>query len=291
MPPHFILPVCSLRFALCLKERHTSQHQCSLKRKKRLNNFKEQYPQLGTIDKNKQKAELGTLLFEITLSLFAHEWTLTLGAMALLETKSEALWANWQKQILSSALMSDIRRREHSSSKTKYKDKTITMVWKRIQMHDWHIFKVVSSWTVWKNDTRRGGGGPSPLTPPTRPILSPCTYIFHWHGVGGWRGERARISEKTNHCGFMSDRVFKLSFPTENCCFFVWAIQRWANPKNWKMSARAIAILVNKTKHKKRATAILGKKQNERRPKNKPEKKQVPSSDTRSQKTTYHKWK
>ena len=55
------------------------------------------------------------------------------------------------------------------------------------------------------------------------------------------------------------------------------------------MSARAIAILVNKTKHKKRATAILGKKQNERRPKNKPEKKQVPSSDTRSQKTTYHK--
>jgi hypothetical protein len=55
------------------------------------------------------------------------------------------------------------------------------------------------------------------------------------------------------------------------------------------MSARAIAILVNKTKHKKKATAILGNKQNERMPKNKPGKKQVPSSDTRSQQTTYHK--
>ena len=63
-----------------------------------------------------------------------------------------------------------------------------------------------------------------------------------------------------------------------------------SKPKNWKMRARAIAILVNKTKHKKRATAILGKKQKERRPKKKPaKKKKVPSSDTRSQKTTYHK--
>jgi len=62
-----------------------------------------------------------------------------------------------------------------------------------------------------------------------------------------------------------------------------------SKPKNWKMSARAIAILVNKTKHKKKATAILGNKQNEQRPKNKPEKKQVPSSATRSQQTTYHK--
>ena len=36
-------------------------------------------------------AELGTSLFEIALSLFALERTLILGAMALLETKSEAL--------------------------------------------------------------------------------------------------------------------------------------------------------------------------------------------------------
>ena len=35
--------------------------------------------------------ELGTSLFEIALSLFALERTLILGAMALLETKSEAL--------------------------------------------------------------------------------------------------------------------------------------------------------------------------------------------------------
>ena len=36
-------------------------------------------------------SELGTSLFEIALSLFALERTLILGAMALLETKSEAL--------------------------------------------------------------------------------------------------------------------------------------------------------------------------------------------------------
>ena len=36
-------------------------------------------------------AELGTPLFEIALTLFALERTLILGAMALLETKSEAL--------------------------------------------------------------------------------------------------------------------------------------------------------------------------------------------------------
>ena len=35
--------------------------------------------------------ELGTSLFEIALLLFALERTLILGAMALLETKSEAL--------------------------------------------------------------------------------------------------------------------------------------------------------------------------------------------------------
>ena len=42
--------------------------------------------QLNTI-----QAELGTSLFEIALSLFALERTLILRAMALLETKSEAL--------------------------------------------------------------------------------------------------------------------------------------------------------------------------------------------------------
>jgi len=36
------------------------------------------------------KPELGTSLFEIALSLFALERTFILGAMALLETKSEA---------------------------------------------------------------------------------------------------------------------------------------------------------------------------------------------------------
>ena len=38
-----------------------------------------------------QLPELGTSLFEIALSLFALERTLILRAMALLETKSEAL--------------------------------------------------------------------------------------------------------------------------------------------------------------------------------------------------------
>ena len=39
---------------------------------------------------NDYNAELGTSLFEIALSLFALERTLILGAMTLLETKSEA---------------------------------------------------------------------------------------------------------------------------------------------------------------------------------------------------------
>ena len=57
-------------------------------------------------------SELGTSLFEIAQLLFALERTFILGAMALLETKSEALWANWQNQISSGPLMSDIRIKE-----------------------------------------------------------------------------------------------------------------------------------------------------------------------------------
>ena len=57
-------------------------------------------------------SELGTLLFEIAKSLFALERTLILGVMALLNKKSEAQWANWQNQILSGPLMSNIRIKE-----------------------------------------------------------------------------------------------------------------------------------------------------------------------------------
>jgi len=67
-------------------------------------------------------SELGTSLFEIALSLFALERTLILGAMVLLETKSEALWANWQNQILSGPLMSDLRKKECSDSKSDFKE-------------------------------------------------------------------------------------------------------------------------------------------------------------------------
>ena len=42
--------------------------------------------------------ELGTLLFEIAQLLFALEQTLILGVLALLKTKSQAQWANWQNQ-------------------------------------------------------------------------------------------------------------------------------------------------------------------------------------------------
>ena len=59
-----------------------------------------------------QRPELGTSLFEIALSLIALERTLILGAMALLETKSEALWANWQNLALSGPLLSDLRIKE-----------------------------------------------------------------------------------------------------------------------------------------------------------------------------------
>jgi hypothetical protein len=44
-----------------------------------------------SVSKHLSFPELGTSLFEIALSLFALERTLILRAMALLETKSEAL--------------------------------------------------------------------------------------------------------------------------------------------------------------------------------------------------------
>jgi len=64
---------------------HRSQNKCLLKSEKRSSDFKEQCAQLCNT------LELGTSLFEIALSLFALEQTFILGAMALLETKSEAL--------------------------------------------------------------------------------------------------------------------------------------------------------------------------------------------------------
>ena len=73
--------------------------------------------------------ELGTSLFEIAQSFFALERTLILGAMALNTKKSEERQANWQNQILSGPLMSDIRIKEHR----KMDDKSI-------KMHDLYIF-------------------------------------------------------------------------------------------------------------------------------------------------------
>ena len=43
---NFILSVCSERFALCLKERHRSQNQGSLKSEERKSDFKEGCAQL-----------------------------------------------------------------------------------------------------------------------------------------------------------------------------------------------------------------------------------------------------
>ena len=43
---NLILSVCSLRFAFCLKERHRSQNEGSLKREERLRDFKERCAQL-----------------------------------------------------------------------------------------------------------------------------------------------------------------------------------------------------------------------------------------------------
>ena len=43
---NLILSVRSLRFALCLKERHRSQNQGSLKSEERFSDFKERYAQL-----------------------------------------------------------------------------------------------------------------------------------------------------------------------------------------------------------------------------------------------------
>jgi len=84
------LSVCSERFALCLKERHCSQNQGSLKSEERKSDFKERCAQLCLFQIFLYSPKLGVLLFEIAQSLFALERTLILGAMALLKTKSKA---------------------------------------------------------------------------------------------------------------------------------------------------------------------------------------------------------
>ena len=89
---------------------------------------------------NIQIAELGTSLFEIAQSLFALERTFILGTMALIKKKSEERQANWQNQILSGSLVSNIRRKERMNSESDFKDRTVFMVEKRIKRHDLYIF-------------------------------------------------------------------------------------------------------------------------------------------------------
>ena len=78
-------------------------------------------------------AELGTLLFEIAQSLFTLERTLISGANERFKKKSEERRANLQNQILSGSLMSDIRKKERSNSKSNFKDQTVKMVEKLIK--------------------------------------------------------------------------------------------------------------------------------------------------------------
>ena len=84
--------------------------------------------------------ELGASLFKIAQSLFALERTGILGVMALNKKKSKERRANWQNQILSGSLMSDIMKKERSNSKSDFKDRTVIMVEKRIKMHNLYIF-------------------------------------------------------------------------------------------------------------------------------------------------------
>ena len=69
-------------------------------------------------------SELDTSLFEIAQFLFALERTLILGAMALLNKKSELTKSNFE-------------RSAHEQNKEKERSKN---GWKRIKMHDLYIF-------------------------------------------------------------------------------------------------------------------------------------------------------
>ena len=55
---NLILSVRSLRFALCLKERHRSQNQGSLKSEERKSNFKERCAQLCKIHRGADRISL-----------------------------------------------------------------------------------------------------------------------------------------------------------------------------------------------------------------------------------------
>ena len=78
------------------------------------------------------------MLFEISQSLFALELTLISGANERFKKKSAE--RTEKIQILSGSLMSDVRKKESSNSKSDFKDQTIKIVEKRIKMHDLYIF-------------------------------------------------------------------------------------------------------------------------------------------------------
>jgi len=115
-------------------------------------------------------------LWNDSMTLFAHEQTFTLGAMALLETKS----ANWQNQILSGPHMSDIRikeRRKHG--------------WKRHKNARFcTYFKFCVLELYEKNAARRGVEGGTHL-PAWRQFFHPVPsyFIDPGGGEGMWARE------------------------------------------------------------------------------------------------------
>ena len=105
-----------------------------------------------------------------------------------------------------------------------------------------------------KNAARQGGGGGNSFTLYIlAAILSPCTYIFYWHWVGGGRGSvSAQILRERTAVVLGAILRFSALFQERTAVFFR-VIERWANLKICKMSARAIAILGKKMSAERRA--------------------------------------
>ena len=156
-------------------------------------------------------------------SIALRSWAnLDFGANERFKKKIKERQANWQNQILSGSLVSDIRRNSrwilraisncNNGWKTHKKARFVHILIKndakQLPMVVFSIFCLCFISCMYLDSVKEmlpgGGGLPLPLLVAFRLHY---TYICNWHWVGG-RGRRVQILKRANQCSFRSDRAF-----------------------------------------------------------------------------------